>query len=134
MKLRLLVLASIVTLAVLAQSYYGGLSGSVLDQNGGALGGAKVSLISEGTNAQRSSLTAAAGGFVFSEIVPGAYTLVVEAAGFKKFEQKGIVVGTQQQVSVDARLQLGQVTESIEVTAAVALVEASNASQGQVID
>ena len=108
MKLRLLVLASIVTINALAQSYYGGLGGTVLDQNGGALSSAKVTLINEGTNAQRSSVTASAGEFEFSELVPGSYGLVVEAPGFKKFEQKGIIIGTQQQVSVDAKLQLGQ--------------------------
>jgi trimeric autotransporter adhesin len=58
----------------------------------------------------------------------------VEAPGFKKFEQKGVLVGTQQQVSVDAKMQLGQVSESIEVSGAVEMVETSNASQGQVID
>ena len=130
MKLRLLALASILSMNVFAQSYYGGLGGSVLDQNGGALTGAKVTLISEGTNAQRSALTASGGDFVFSEVVPGTYSLVVEAPGFKKFEQKGIVVGTQQQVSVDAKLQLGQVTESIEVTGAVSLVEESERLSG----
>jgi hypothetical protein len=134
MKLRLLVLASIVTVNAFAQSYYGGLAGTVLDQNGGALAGAKVTLNNEGTNAQRSTVTVSAGEFVFNELVPGSYGLVVEAAGFKKFEQKGIIVGTQQQVSVDAKLQLGQVTESIEVSGTVSLVEESNASQGQVID
>jgi hypothetical protein len=134
MKLRLLVLASIVTINALAQSYYGGLGGTVLDQNGGALSSAKVTLINEGTNAQRSSVTASAGEFEFSELVPGSYGLVVEAPGFKKFEQKGIIIGTQQQVSVDAKLQLGQVSESIEVSGTVSLVEESNASQGQVID
>jgi hypothetical protein len=134
MKLRLLVLASIVTINLFAQSYYGGVSGTVLDQNGGALVGAKVTLINEGTNAQRSTVSAGGGEFVFPELVPGTYGVTVEAAGFKKFEQKGVVVGTQQQVSVDAKLQLGQVTESIEVSGSVALVEETNASQGQVID
>jgi len=134
MKLRLLVLASIVTINVSAQSYYGGLGGTVLDQNGGALSGAKVTLINEGTNAQRSAVSASAGEFVFTELVPGTYALTVEAPGFKKFEQKGVLVGTQQQVSVDAKMQVGQVSESIEVSGAVELVETSNASQGQVID
>jgi trimeric autotransporter adhesin len=134
MKLRLLVLASIMTLIAFGQSYYGGLTGTVLDQNGGALASAKVTLINEGTNAQRSVVSASAGEFVFTELVPGTYGLIVEAAGFKKFEQKSIVIGTQQQVSVDAKLQLGQVTESIEVSGSVAMVEESNASQGQVID
>ena len=116
------------------QSYYGGVRGTVLDQNGGALSGAKISLINQGTNEQRSSLTASAGEFAFSEIVPGTYTVTAEAPGFKKFEQKDVIVGTQQQVSLDVKLQVGQVTESIEVSEAVSLVEASNASQGQVID
>ncbi|SPE28307.1 TonB-dependent receptor (fragment) [Candidatus Sulfopaludibacter sp. SbA3] len=95
---------------------------------------AKVSLINQGTNEQRSALTESAGEFVFSELIPGTYTLTAEAPGFKKFEQKGVIVGTQQQVSLDLKLQIGQVTESIEVTEMVSLVEASNASQGQVID
>ena len=83
------------------QSYYGGVRGTVLDQNGGALSSAKVSLINQGTNEQRSTLTGSAGEFVFSEIVPGTYALVSEAPGFKKFEEKGVIVGTQQQVSLD---------------------------------
>ena len=82
MKLRLLVLASIVTINVFSQSYYGGLGGTVLDQNGGALSGAKVTLINEGTNAQRSAVSASAGEFVFTELVPGTYGLTVEAPGF----------------------------------------------------
>ncbi len=125
---------SAAVLPALAQSYYGGVRGSVLDQNGGALPGAKVSLINEGTNANRSTLTDSSGGYVFSEVVPGTYSLVSEAPGFKKFEQKGVVVGTQQQVAVDLKLQLGEVTESVQVTEEVPLVETSNASQGQVID
>jgi hypothetical protein len=116
------------------QSYYGGVRGSVLDQNGGALPGAKVSLINEGTNASRSTLTDSTGGYVFSEVVPGTYSLVSEAPGFKKFEQKSVVIGTQQQVAVDLKLQLGEVTESVQVNEEVPLVETSNASQGQVID
>ncbi len=119
---------------VLAQSYYGGLRGAALDQNGGALAGARITLTNDGTNAARSALTGSAGEFVFNEVVPGTYSILAEAPGFKKFEQRGVIVGTQQQVSVDVKLEVGQVTESIQVTEAVPLVEASNASQGQVID
>ncbi len=129
-----LLVAGVVGLPLYAQSYYGGVRGSVLDQNGGALTSAKVSLINEGTNASRSTLTDSTGGYVFNEVVPGTYSLVSEAPGFKKFEQKGVVVGTQQQVAVDLKLQLGAVTESVQVTEEVPLVETANASQGQVID
>src|SRR5215469_9030873 len=117
-----------------AQSYYGALRGTVVDQNGGALTGAKVALVNEGTGAQRATLTESAGDFVFSEVVPGTYKVITEAPGFKKFEEKGIIVGTQQQVAVAVKMELGQVSESIQVTEAVPLMETTTASQGQVID
>jgi trimeric autotransporter adhesin len=117
-----------------AQSYYGGLRGAVADQNGGAVPNAKVSLINEGTAAVRSALSTSGGEFVFSEVIPATYTLSAESPGFKKFERKGVVVGTQAQVSIDVNLEVGQVTESVQVTEQVPLVESANASQGQVLD
>jgi hypothetical protein len=122
------------TVPMFAQSYYGALRGTVMDQNGGALAGAKVTLVNEGTNTQRATLTEAGGDFVFSEVVPGTYSVVTEAPGFKKFERKSVIVGTQQQVAVSVKLELGQVTESIQVTEAAPLIESTTASQGQVID
>ncbi len=122
------------TFALHAQSYYGGVRGAVLDQNAGSVPNAKVTLINEGTGAQRSSLSASAGEFIFSEVVPGNYSLVIEAPGFKKFQRTGVVVGTQQQVSLDLKLELGQVSESVQVTEQVPVIESANASQGQVLD
>jgi len=123
-----------VSVALQAQSYYGGVRGVVLDQNGGTVGNAKVTLIDAGSNTQRAALTTSVGEFVFSEVIPGTYTIVAEAPGFKKFQREGVIVGTQQQVSLDLKLELGQVTESVMVTESVPLVETSNASQGQIID
>ncbi len=117
-----------------AQSYYGGLRGAVVDQNGGAVPNAKVSLTNEGTAAVHSVLSTSGGEFVFSEVIPASYTLSAESPGFKKFERKGVVVGTQAQVSIDVNLDVGQVTESVQVTEQVPLVESANASQGQVLD
>ncbi len=117
-----------------AQSYYGGLRGLVVDQNGGAVANAKVTLTDEGTGAQRSTLSTQSGEYLFSEVVPATYSVAIESPGFKKFERRDIVVGTQQQLSVDATLQLGAVSESVQVTEEVPLVEAANASQGQVLD
>jgi Carboxypeptidase regulatory-like domain len=81
---------SAVSLAVLAallpaQSYYGGLRGTILDQNGGVIAGAKVALINEGTSEPRSVVSTQAGEFVFSELVPATYAVSVESPGFKKF-------------------------------------------------
>jgi trimeric autotransporter adhesin len=131
--LGLLALGLAVTL-VQAQSYYGGLRGSVVDPNGGAIPNAKITLINEGTAAQRATLSTESGQFVFSEIVPGNYTLTIEAPGFKKFTRNGIGIGTQQQVSLDLKLEVGEVTQSIEVTESAPLIDSANASQGQVLD
>ncbi len=120
--------------ALMAQSYYGGLRGIVTDQNGGTVANAKVTLLDEGTGEQRSAITNSTGEYVFSEVPPATYTVVSEAQGFKKFEQKGIIVGTQQQITVDVKLEVGQVSESVQVTEQVPLIENSDASQGQVID
>src|SRR5690242_8143518 len=106
-----------------AQSYYGGLRGAVLDQNGGAVPNARVTLINQGTSAARNVLANASGEFVFTEVAPATYTLAAESPGFKKFERKGVVVATQAQVSVDVSLEVGQVTESVQVTEQVPLVE-----------
>ncbi len=69
------------------QSYYGTLRGNVVDPNGGVIAVAKVTMTNQGTSETRSAITASAGEFVFSEVVPATYSLVVEAAGFKKFER-----------------------------------------------
>ena len=117
-----------------AQSYYGSVRGSVLDQNGGAVAGAKVTLADEATGSARSTLTSSAGEYVFSEVIPATYTILGEAPGFKQTKAKGTIIGTQQQITLDLKLEVGQVSESVQVTEEAPLIETANASQGQVID
>ena len=122
------------TLTMQAQSYYGSIRGTLFDQNGGVMASGKVSLINAGTSEQRATVSSSSGEFVFNEVVPGTYSLVAESPGFKKFERKGVIVGTQQQVSLEMKLELGQVSESVQVSEAAPLLESANASQGQVLD
>ncbi len=116
------------------QSFYGTLRGTVVDPNGGAIATAKVTLVNEGTSEPRSTVTASAGEFVFSEVNPSTYSVLVESPGFKKLERKGIILGTQQQISLDLKMEVGQVSESVQVTESAPLIEAATASQGQVLD
>jgi hypothetical protein len=109
-------LTGVFAAALCAQSYYGGLRGTALDQNGGSVAEAKITLTDQGTREQRSMLSTATGEFTFSEVVPARYTLSVESPGFKKFEQRDVVVGTQEQVSLNVNPQVGQLTESVQVT------------------
>lgn len=130
-----LLIALVIAIGIVhAQSYYGGTRGTVADPNGALVTGAKVTLVDEATAAQRSTLSTASGEFVFGEVIPGTYTLMIESPGFKKFTRKGIVVGTQQQVSLDLKLEIGQITESVNVNEEVPLIESADASQGQVLD
>jgi len=121
-------------LPLLAQSYYGVIRGLVTDPNEGSVATAKVTIINEATSEQRVTNTSSVGEYVFNEVVPATYTVVCESPGFKKYERKGIVVATQAQVTADARLEVGQVTDSVQVTEVTPLVESANASQGQILD
>src|SRR5450432_965953 len=121
-------------LPLLAQSYYGVVRGLVVDQNSGVLVTAKVTLVNEGTSEQRATVTSTNGEYVFNEVIPATYTVICENPGFKKFERKGITVATQGQVTADLRLEVGQVTESVDVQESAALVDSASASQGQLLD
>jgi trimeric autotransporter adhesin len=115
------------------QSYLGGVRGTVLDGSGKSMGEVKVTLVDEAGGGQRATI-AGLDGFSFSQVVPATYTLVAEAPGFKKFERKHVIVATQETVSLDLKMEIGSVSESVQVTEEVPLIDTSNASQGQVLD
>lgn len=117
-----------------AQSIYGSIRGLVTDPTGAIVANAKVTLINEGTNEQRNATSNNLGEYVFSQVIPGTFTVALEAQGFKKMERKGVILETQGQVTVDLKLEVGNVAESVTVTTEVPLIETSNASQGQLID
>src|SRR5436190_19848459 len=120
--------------AMWSQSAYGNLRGEITDAAGAAVATAKVTLLEEATGVTRSAVTSGSGEYVFANINPNTYTVIVEQAGFKKVERKGIIVNTQQSVTVDMRMEVGDVTQSIMVTEESPLLETANASQGQVVD
>ena len=117
-----------------AQTYQGGVRGSVTDSQSASVASAKVTLTNMGTGVTRSTLTADDGTYVFSNVDPANYSVIAESTSFKRFEQKGVIVGTQEFVTVDIQLEVGNVTQSVTVTEQTALVENSNASRGQVLD
>jgi hypothetical protein len=116
------------------QSTLGGIRGTVTDPSGAPIPNVKVTLTNAGTGEPRSTLTNGSGSYDFSAVVPSTYTVSAEASSFKKYDRENIVLGTQQFLTVDLSLEVGAVSESVTVTEAVPLVDASNASQGQVLD
>lgn len=127
-------LAAACTTGGFAQSYLGGIRGLIQDPAKAVIATAKVTLTNEGTNVSRSELSNVSGEFVFSQIDPGTYTLSAEAPGFRKVERHGVVVATQEYLTIDLKLEVGAVTESVQVTEEIPPLESSNASQGQVLD
>jgi hypothetical protein len=119
--------------AAWCQSYLGGVRGTILDGSGKSIGEVKVTLVDEAGGGQRATISGVEG-FNFSQVIPATYTVVAEAPGFKRFERKHVIVATQETVSLDLKMEIGSVSESVQVTEEVPLIDTSNASQGQVLD
>jgi hypothetical protein len=88
----------------------------------------------EGTAIRRSTLTNTEGIFTFSALMPAIYRVTVEAAGFKRAESAGVQIATQASVTLDFRMELGQVSESINIMSDTNEIEIATVSSGQTID
>ena len=116
------------------QSTFGSISGTVKDASGAAIAGAQVTLTSTATGAQQTFNTDQNGLYSFLNLNPGGYTVDVDKTGFKRFKREAIDVQVQQSARIDATLEVGADTQTIEVTAETPLLQTDNASLGQVID
>ncbi|MEY4093906.1 MAG: hypothetical protein RLZZ53_1105, partial [Acidobacteriota bacterium] len=109
------------------------LSGTVLDESGGALPGVDVTVTQTDTGMQRVAITNADGGYVFTSLPIGPYKLAARLSGFSVFEQTGITLMVGDTRSVNVRLKLGTLEETITVTANATLVETRNVNVGTVV-
>jgi hypothetical protein len=106
------------------------LRGIVTDPSNAAIPKATVHLINTDTNLERTAITGAQGDYVFSEVLPGHYVLQVDAAGFSKFEQKGIELLVNLPETINIKMKVGAATTTVEVTAQAPLLNTTDASQG----
>jgi hypothetical protein len=116
------------------QSTFGSISGTVKDASGAAIAGAEVTLTSTATGAKETFTTDQNGLYTFLNVNPGEYSVDVDKTGFKRFKQASIDVQVQQTVRIDANLEVGAESQTVEVTAQTPLIQTDNASLGQVID
>jgi hypothetical protein len=117
-----------------AQVDTGSILGTVYDQSGAVIPGAKVTLTSEGTGVSLTTTTSAEGVFKFSPVRIGSYRLDVSDPGFASASAKGVVVNIGADVVQNITLSAGNVTQSIEVSAQAPLLESQSAAVGQVVD
>ena len=125
---------AIPTSAAWGQAVYGVIRGSVVDPSGSAIPKTKVSIQNQNTREARSAETDEAGDFAFPGLLPGSYTVTVEAQGFKRYEAKDLLLSAEDRLDVgQIHLEVGQVSESVTVTASAAAVQTASSERSQVI-
>src|SRR5579884_1008336 len=120
---------------VIAQLDTGGIDVTVTDSSGSVIPGASVVLHNEKTNMDARSATTNDQGVCSFALVPsGVYTVQVEHSGFKKYERPGVLLQVNEQISVPATLEVGEITESVTVAAMAPLVETTSGTLRETVD
>ena len=109
-------------------------SGVVSDSTGASIPGAAVKITETEKQFSRSAVSDPAGRFTFPNLPVGPYRLDVNATGFKGYTQTGLVLQVGNSVTVDVTMQVGNVSEHVEVSAQTSLVETRDNTISQVID
>jgi hypothetical protein len=117
-----------------AQSISGSISGHIVDQQGASIANATVTATEPTKNATTSTKSSEQGDFVFSALQPGNYTITIEASGFKKIERPNIALDANTKLALgDLSLEIGAVTESIEVSAQAATLQTESVERSATI-
>ena len=119
---RFKIVAFLFTVAALAQSDRGTITGTVSDPTGAVVVSAAISARNTQTGAVYEAATTATGNYTLSEMPAGVYNLSVSASGFTKYIQQGIEVLGAQTLRIDTVLEVGATTESVTVTADASLL------------
>jgi outer membrane receptor protein involved in Fe transport len=117
-----------------AQTSMGTVNGTVTDPSNAVVPGASVTLTSLATNVQTNRVTNTNGYFVFVNVRPGSYALTIELEGFLTAKLSAFTVGVNETVVRNVSLELGDMTEVVEVTAQSELLQASSAELGHVVE
>src|SRR5439155_17527287 len=110
------------------------ISGSVKDTSGAVLPGVEVTVTQTETGLKRSAITNETGSYTLTNLPIGPYRFEASLPGFRTYAQTGIVLQVNDNPLINAVLEVGQVTETVEVQANAALVETRTTTVSQVID
>src|SRR5438874_4117759 len=126
-------LIGVVARDVDAQSFQGGLRGTVKDA-GGVIPGVVVMLINEQTELPRDTVSNASGEYAFPAVDPRTHKIMAVIAGYRTFERTGVRINTQQFLALDLKLEIGTIEETITVVGESPFIDNTNASTGSIID
>ena len=122
------------SLALLAQGNFGRILGIVSDQSGAVMPGVKVTVLDTQRGIARNLTTDQAGAYNAPNLIPGTYTVRVEAAGFKVLDRQNVLVEVGSEVRVDLTPQPGEQTQTVTITEAVPLVDTASATLGGTVN
>src|SRR6185295_5227870 len=114
-----------------AQTSAGSLGGTITDPNGASIPDAKVTATNVATGAKQEVVSTAAGLYLFSALPVSQYSVTVEKPGFKKLNRPNIEIRVAQRLDMDLRLEVGEVQQTVDVTAEAPLLETSSPERGQ---
>src|SRR6266536_2306968 len=115
--------AALVPLDAPGQTSTATLTGTARDSSGAVLPGVAITVTSTERNTSYSTISNETGNYVVPALNPGTYTVAAELTGFKKFVQEGIVLQVNQVARIDITLDVGNLSETVQVSAAAALLE-----------
>jgi hypothetical protein len=118
------------SVSLFSQANFGRILGTVTDQSGGVLSGATVTITDKDRGVARTLITDDAGEYNAPTLIPGTYTVRVEAKGFRTLERQNVEVGVGKEVRVDLTPQPGEQAQTVTVTEQLPLVETTNATLG----
>src|SRR5881227_2034769 len=110
------------------------ISGTVKDSSGAVLPGVEITATQTETGVARMAVSNETGSFVLANLPLGPYKVEASLAGFRTYVQTGIVLDVNSNPTINAVLQVGQLSEQVEVQANAAMVETRNSGVGQVIE
>jgi hypothetical protein len=113
---------------------YGRITGRVTDASGAVIPQASVQSVNIATNVMASTKTNAEGNYDLLNLIPGQYRIIVEIAGFKRYERGPMELRVGDALTITVMLELGTQAESVTVTTEAPLLESASASVGQVMD
>ena len=120
--------------AVFGQVFTGNITGIVTEPNGAIVANAKVLLTNTATGETREVVTNEEGRYTFSQVKPSTYTIKVSASGFKEYLRSDITVSVNQSSEINAQLTVGNIADTVEVTAAAPLLDTQTQTQSSTLD
>lgn len=129
-----LILCFLFCIALSAQTTLGTITGRVVDTSGASVADANVAATNKETGVVYRTKTNAAGNYVLQQVAIGEYEVGIEAAGFRRYVQKNVHLNVAQTITLNAGLELGQVEQTVEVSAEVGLLQTSTSDLGTTIN